>query len=252
MNTPLKHVVVVGGGAAGWITAGLLAAEHGANDGGVSVTLVESPDVNIIGVGEGTWPTMRATLARLGIRETDFVRDCDAAFKQGTRFDRWCDGSDRDRYYHPFMLPNGYMSTNLAESWLDRGGQGSFADSVSVQSQLCERGLAPKQVATPEYAAVANYGYHLDAGKFATLLKNHCTSALGVRHVLDHVTGVNCDDQGYVTSLDSKNHGAIEADLYVDCTGFASLLIGKHYEVPFCIGEHALADIGKCIGKVSN
>ena len=71
---PIARVIVVGGGSAGWITAGLLAAEHAE----VSISLIESPNVPIIGVGEGTWPSMRRTLQRLGLSEAEFVRDCDA------------------------------------------------------------------------------------------------------------------------------------------------------------------------------
>ena len=241
MSRPVKRIVVVGGGAAGWITAGLVAAEHNAaSKSGVHVTLIESPDVGPIGVGEGTWPTMRSTLATLGIRETDFVRECDASFKQGTRFDRWCAGTTGDVYYHPFTLPNGYMQTNLVDSWLAAGAGVPFADAVSAQSHLCARGLAPKQAATPEYAAVVNYGYHLDAGKFATLLQKYCTQSLGVRHILDHVTGVNSEEDGNIASLDCKAHGRIEGDLFVDCTGFASLLLGKHFGVPFVSRKHNL------------
>ena len=241
MSKPVKHIVIVGGGAAGWLTAGLIAAEHDAvSESGTRVTLIESPDVSPIGVGEGTWPTMRSTLAKLGIGETEFVRECDASFKQGTRFDGWQTNAEDDIYYHPFTLPNGYLKTNLAEAWLCHPERMPFADAVSAQSQLCAHGLAPKQVATPEYAAVANYGYHLDAGKFAVLLQKHCTRTLGVKHVLDHVTGVNNDEQGYITSLDCKEYGLIEGDLFIDCTGFASLLLGKHYEVPFVSRKHNL------------
>ena len=78
----ISRVIVVGGGSAGWITAGLLAAEHAE----VAISLIESPNVPIIGVGEGTWPSMRRTLQRLGLSEAEFVRDCDASFKQGTWF----------------------------------------------------------------------------------------------------------------------------------------------------------------------
>ena len=234
MSKTIKRVVVVGGGAAGWLTAGTIAAEHDAHlDSGIEVLLVESPDVATIGVGEGTWPTMRKTLGRLGIRETDFIRECDASFKQGTRFDGWYTGAESDRYYHPFSLPQGYLKTNLVPSWQERRGQVTFADAVCVQSHLCERGLAPKQSSTPEYAFVANYGYHLDAGKFATMLQKHCTEVLGVEHVLDHVTHINSADNGDIASLGSKQHGDIQGDLFVDCTGFSSLLLGKHFQVPF-------------------
>ena len=241
MSKTIKRVVVVGGGAAGWLTAGTIAAEHDAHlDSGVEVLLVESPDVATIGVGEGTWPTMRKTLGRLGIKEADFIRECDASFKQGTRFDGWHTGAEGDRYYHPFSLPQGYLKTNLVPSWQEQRDQVTFADAVCVQSQLCEHGLAPKQGSTPEYAFVANYGYHLDAGKFATMLQKHCTEVLGVEHVLDHVTHINSAENGDIASLGSKQHGDIQGDLFVDCTGFSSLLIGKHFQVPFISRKDSL------------
>ena len=103
----VKRVVIVGGGSAGWITAGLIASEWGPHAGGeLQVSVVESPDVRTIGVGEGTWPTMRGTLARIGISESEFLGCCSAAFKQGTRFVDWVDGDDQ--YYHPFSPPAGY------------------------------------------------------------------------------------------------------------------------------------------------
>ncbi|MBT8131480.1 MAG: tryptophan 7-halogenase, partial [Gammaproteobacteria bacterium] len=234
MSKPVKQVVVVGGGAAGWITAGVIAAQHDANlDTGVAVTLIESPTVATIGVGEGTWPTMRKTLSRLGISETDLIRECDASFKQGTRFSGWHTGAADDVYYHPFSLPHDYIKTNLAASWLGHSEQIPFAEAVGVQSKLCDSNLAPKQIGTPEYAFVANYGYHIDAGKFARLLQEHCTRVLGVRHVLDHVTGVNADANGDIASIAGKEHGNLHGDLFIDCTGFASLLLGEHFGIPF-------------------
>lgn len=234
MSRTIKRVVVVGGGAAGWLTAGTIAAEHNAHlDTGIEVLLVESPDVATIGVGEGTWPTMRKTLGRLGIKEIDFIRECDASFKQGTRFDGWYTGAQGDRYYHPFSLPQGYLNVNLVPGWQARRDKVSFADAVCPQSLLCERGLAPKQSSTPEFASVVNYGYHLDAGKFSQMLQKHCTEALGVQHVLDHVTGINSAEDGDIASLSTRQRGDIQGDLFVDCTGFASLLLGKHYGMPF-------------------
>jgi len=228
---PVSRIVIVGGGSAGWLTAGLLAAECAGQ--GVSVTLIESPDVRTIGVGEGTWPTMRTSLQKIGISETAFIRECAAAFKQGTKFVGWVDGGDGDYYYHPFTAPAGYSGINLAAHWLSSPGRGRFVDAVSPQGHLCDHGLAPKQATTPEFAAVANYGYHLDAGRFATLLQNHCTSKLGVRHVLDHVTAVNGHPDGDVLSLSTAGSGDISGDLFIDCTGLAALLIGRHYGIPF-------------------
>ncbi len=234
MHKQVKTVVVVGGGSAGWLTAGVLAAEHQAKlPSGIEVILVESPDVNPIGVGEGTWPTMRTTLHKIGISETDFIRECDASFKQGSKFSGWVTGGEKDYYYHPFTLPQGYNETNLVANWQPLRDRVAFADAVCFQGALCEKGFAPKQITTPEYAAVANYAYHLDAGKFAQLLLKHCTEKLGVKHILDHVTGVNSDPNGDIASVSSKEHGDIAGDLFIDCSGFRSLLLGQHYEVPF-------------------
>jgi len=98
-----SRVVVVGGGTAGWITASLIAATHGrAGARRVAVTLIESPDIPIIGVGEGTWPSMRATLQTIGIDEGELIRSCDASFKQGTEFIAWADeeyGAHTDEGY---------------------------------------------------------------------------------------------------------------------------------------------------------
>jgi flavin-dependent dehydrogenase len=237
----IEQIVIVGGGSAGWLTAGVLAAAHRAGDGaGLRVTLVESPEVAPIGVGEGTWPSMRDTLRAIGVSEADFLRECDGAFKQGSRFNGWVDGSAGDYYFHPFMLPQGYGDADLAARWQDGYRQVPFADLVSVQPHLCVRGKAPKQATTPEFAAVANYGYHLDAGKFGAFLRRHCVDKLGVRHVLDHVAGVLAHDNGDIAALQTREHGAIAGDLFVDCSGMQSLLLGKHYAIPWVSQQHVL------------
>ncbi len=93
MSHPVSKIVIVGGGSAGWLTAGLLASQlTGDSDAPVDITLVESPDVKTIGVGEGTWPTMRTTLKKIGITETEFLSRCSASFKQGTKFVAWSSG----------------------------------------------------------------------------------------------------------------------------------------------------------------
>jgi len=230
----VTELVIVGGGSAGWLTAGILAAEHLSHtDTGLKISLIESPDVKPIGVGEGTWPTMRATLKKIGISETDFLRECDASFKQGSKFSAWQNGVIEDSYHHPFSLPHQYATYNLAEAWQAQDRRMPFADAVSFQSHLCGGHQAPKQMTTPEYAFMANYGYHLDAGKFAVLLQKHCTEKLGVVHVRDHVTQVNSAENGDIASVSTQRHGNIEAQLFVDCTGSRCLLLGEHLGVPF-------------------
>ena len=168
MTQRIQSIVIVGGGTAGWLTAGIIAARHqGRMKSGFTVTLIESPNVPIIGVGEGTWPTLRSTLQKMGVSETEFFRNCNAAFKQGAKFARWTTGADDDAYYHPLMLPQGFTQVNLVPHWLGSHSDRTFCETVCPQGQLCDDGLAPKMITTPEYQAVANYAYHLDAGKFA-------------------------------------------------------------------------------------
>ena len=235
VDATVQQVVVVGGGSAGWIAACRLAAQARRAGSGVRVTLVESRDVPTIGVGEGTWPTMRNTLARIGITETLFIRSCDAAFKQGAQFVGWTDGSPQDAYYHPLNPPAGATEIDLAPHWLHRpaGDDADFANWVDFQATLCDAGLAPKTIVMPEYAGHANYAYHLDAGKFATLLRDHAVQALGVEHVLGDVVTPHLADNGDILSLELRDGRRIAGDLFVDCTGFAALLIGGVYGVPF-------------------
>jgi tryptophan 7-halogenase len=235
-NADVRHVVILGGGSAGWLTAALLAREHHAGEpGGLAVTLVESPDTPPIGVGEGTWPSMRDTLRRIGLSETTLVRECDASFKQGSLFQGWMRGasaSEGDRYRHPFSLPAGFGDVDLVAGWLQRHGDRPFAEVVSAQPHVCAAGHAPKQASTPEYAAVANYGYHFDAGKFGVQLREHAVANLHVRHVVDHVDQVLSHDDGDIAALRTRAHGDIDGDLFIDCSGMASVLIGRHFAVP--------------------
>jgi tryptophan halogenase len=234
MAQQIQSIVIVGGGTAGWLTAGVIAARHKARmKAGFSVTLIESPTVGIIGVGEGTWPSLRSTLEKMGVSETDLIRHSDAAFKQGAKFARWTTGAEDDGYYHPLMLPQGFTQLNLAPHWLSHSDGRSFSDSVCPQEQLCEDGLAPKTIATPEYKGAANYAYHLDAGKFAPFLQKHCTERLGVRHVPADVVSVNQTESGDIKSVVTRQAGEIAGDLFVDCTGFSSLLLGKTLGVGF-------------------
>ena len=232
--TAVRRIVVLGGGSAGWLTAATLAAELGGDaPGALQVTLIESPDVPSIGVGEGTWPTMRATLHRIGLSEADLVCECDAAFKQGSRFDGWLHGGAGDRYYHPFTLPHGLGDVDLAGAWLQGAGGQPFAASVSPQPALCDAHLAPKQTTTPDFGGVMNYGYHFDAVKLGHLLQRHATTRLGVRHIVDHFTVVRPHENGDIAALATRGHGDIEGDLFIDCSGLASLLLGQHYGVAF-------------------
>ena len=237
MNHTINRVVIVGGGTAGWLSAGVIAAEHfiGSKNNNpedsFQLTLVESPDIATIGVGEGTWPSMRSTLQKMGISETDFFRECSASFKQGTLFKGWRTGAD-DIYTHPFTPPQSYTEVNLAPHWQSAREQINFAQAVSPQSALFTDKLAPKQISTPEYAFNVNYGYHLDAAKFAEFLRKHCVEKLGVTHIKANVTGINSADNGDIASIATDSRGNIEGDLFIDCSGSRALLLGEHFGIP--------------------
>ncbi len=237
-----RTVVIVGGGSAGWLTAGIIAAKHSTpTDGcpGTRVVLLESPDVPNLGVGEGTWPTMRDTLRRIGVSEVEFLRACDASFKQGSHFINWR-RAQGESYYHPFTAPSGYGNVKLAAHWQASDPDLSFDEAAGPQGRVCDRWLAPKKPTTPEYAFSLNYGYHLDAGKFVNLLQRHCMEKLGVEHRLGHVEQIISADNGDIAGLALTSGGTIDGDFFVDCTGFAALLIGKHYRIPFVSQRHRL------------
>ena len=236
MNKKIQHIVVLGGGAAGWLSAGLLGAEHPDKQ----ITLIESANIAISGVGEGTWPSMRNTLKRIGIKEVDFLKHCDASFKQGSKFINWRNLNPGENYYHPFMTPHGYLETNLHAYWQQHAANQKYADALNMQSFVCQAALAPKQITTPEYAAVTNYGYHLDASKFAEFLKSHCVKQLGVNHIVDDAMAVNNDNDGYICSLTTKLHGEVTGDLFIDCSGARGRLIADHYNSTLINQEHTL------------
>ena len=238
MARPVRSICIVGGGTAGWLTAGIIAARHRPeSDRGLKITLVESESIGIIGVGEGTWPTMRSTLKKMGISETDFFRECNASFKQGAKFARWVTGAESDFYYHPLMLPEGFPNLDLAPFWTkfsdEHAGAPSFSDAVCFQEAVCESGLAPKLITSAEYTGVANYAYHLDAGKFSAFIRQHCVKNLGVRHIVDDVTAVVQNDSGDIDYVETRQSGRLSGDLFIDASGFRALLLGQTLGVPF-------------------
>ncbi|WP_394200909.1 tryptophan halogenase family protein [Shewanella waksmanii] len=239
MKSALNHIVIVGGGSAGWLTAGVLAAQFNAsNSQGITITLIESATVPPIGVGEGTWPSMRATLQKIGLSETDFLQQCDASFKQGSVFHGWQNG--QDSYYHPFTPPAGFQQINLAEYWQPFRDQVSFADAVCPQGKIAALGLAPKMLNTEEYGFALNYGYHLDAGKFGQCLQAHCINKLGVKQIIADVVKINSDDSGDIASVTTDTQQDITGDLFIDCSGMQSLLLGQHFGIELVKQDHVL------------
>ncbi|MBW8733271.1 MAG: tryptophan 7-halogenase [Asticcacaulis sp.] len=237
-----RSILIAGGGTAGWITACYMARALGlhrnvGNPDAPTVTLIESPDIGIIGVGEGTFPTIKATLQALGIDEAEFMRESSATFKQGIRFANWQKDPATEgehHYFHPFENPHGVNGSTLALYWhlLDEQTRPPFAAALSMQQRIAEAMRAPKRLHDGPYKGPLQYAYHLDAHKFARFLAAHAQS-LGVRHISGTIDGVVLDESGGIGHVHSAEHGDLKADFYFDCTGIRAELIGKALGVPF-------------------
>lgn len=234
-----RNVLIIGGGAAGWLTAAYLANTLGTEKtGGPRITLLESSEIGIIGVGEGTFPTIRNILRGIGIEEAEFMRESQATFKQGIRFDDWETApvnGVHSHYVHPFESPYwGKEELNLLPYWLiqDPATRLPFAEAVTFQTRIADAKLAPKRLHQGNYAGPLNYAYHFDAAKFAALVGRQA-KALGVHHLNGTLNDVVLDETGAIDHIVSDQQGGLRADLYIDCTGFRAELIGKAMQVPF-------------------
>ncbi|HEV2377416.1 MAG TPA: tryptophan halogenase family protein [Streptosporangiaceae bacterium] len=240
-----KRVVIAGGGTAGWMTAAYLQASLGTQ---VDVTLVESDAIATIGVGEATFSTIRHFFRYIGLREHEWMPACNATYKLGIRFRDWrAPGHD---FYHPFERPSLVGGFPLAEWWLKCQPSQRFDRDCFVLAQMCDamrsphtldgelfdpRGdsLKPTQrtTLTDDHHTQYPYAYHFDASLLATYLMMLATGR-GVRRVVDKVVHVERDESG-ITGLVTQEHGTLEGDLYVDCTGFRGLLLNQALEEPF-------------------
>lgn len=230
LRETVKSVVIVGGGTAGWLTAGLLGAKKDENGSPrFSVSVIEPPGIAPIGVGEGTWPSMRLTLSQIGVSERDFLKCTGASFKQGTKFKNWRKNKG-EYYYHPFDKPKSDGVGSPVEAWKASQAKLPFARYVGVQEDLCEAQRSPKMLTSRDYAGVTNYGYHFEADGMAAFLKKHCQKNLQVSLISDKAIDLKCSEDGRIQAVMSQSHGNIEGDFFVDCTGFQGLLIKRHFK----------------------
>ncbi|HVZ29378.1 MAG TPA: tryptophan halogenase family protein [Asticcacaulis sp.] len=241
---PSRRILIAGGGTAGWLTACALARKLG---GAVQITVIESPDIGVIGVGEGTFPTIRKTLHNLGIDEADFLRETTATYKQGIKFVDWRrtpKGAEHEHYLHPFDAPYAADGIDLVPYWLlqDPAERAPFAQSVALQPRVAEAERAPKRPHEGDFGGPLTFAYHFDAQRFARLLQKH-SAALGVRHLTGTIDRVDLADDGGIAAIHSTQHGDLTADLYVDCTGGRAELIGKALGRPLrSVRPHLFAD----------
>lgn len=225
------RVLVVGGGSAGWITAAYLNASlNTPTQQNALIGLIESDRIGRIGVGEATIPTIKRTLARIGIREKDFMKATDATFKQAIRFDDWVEPGHH--YYHPFDRLTALNFDYRGLKWLASNRSVKYADTVTPQTDFCDEGLGPKNTGYADYQGTLAYAYHLDAEKFADSLRDF-SKPRGVQHMIDDVVDVEQHENGDIAAIKTATGKRIDADLFIDCTGFARLLIGKTLGVEY-------------------
>src|SRR5215469_2485781 len=228
----VRRIVIVGGGTAGWMTALTLARLFVSR--GVAITLVESPVVGIIGVGEGSTPWLRGFFDSLGIEESEWMPACHATYKCGITFDGWSTRPGFTRYFHPFasMLDNLTMSqfVHNVEARIQGANLEAHPDRFFIATRLAREHRAPK---APEgFPFDIWHGYHFDAVLLGQFLHDKAVER-GVRYLTRHVTHANLTADGSIASVSTREGDTIEADLFVDCSGFAGLLIEKALHTPW-------------------
>jgi len=227
-----KRVLVVGGGSAGWTAAAYLNATLNVGERRFAeVSLVESPAVPRIGVGEATIPNINLTLAAIGIEPLDFMRAVDGTFKQSIRYVNWLEGGG-DFYHHPFCRYGAGPGDDAGRRWLMSDRSVPFMETVSAQPAICEMGLSPRTLANDDGGLSLVHAYHMDALKFADYLRDFSTPR-GVTHYLDDVVGADMREDGNLAAVRTASGRRLDADLFVDCTGFAARLIDGQLGVGF-------------------
>ena len=223
---------MLGGGSAGWISACLLYDAWGQRGG--SVTLVESPDIGIIGVGEGSTPQLKAFFDQLGIAEAEWMPSCDATYKFGIRFAGWSERPGYESYFHPFPGPVDLHSEphfthncSLARRGIDVP---AHPDAWFLAQYLASARRSPEPADSFPFAP--SYGYHFDAYKLGAFLREWATGR-GVAHLERRVVDIALDTDGDVEALIDENGQRIEGDLFVDCSGFGSVIAQQRLGVAF-------------------
>lgn len=228
----IKKIVIVGGGTAGWMTAMILA--NSLMRSGVEISVVESPVVGIIGVGEGSTPWLRGFFDSLGIEEAEWMPQCNATYKCGITFDKWSTKPGFESYFHPFasMLDNLTMTQFVHNAQARANGADLYAhpNRFFIASHLAEKNLAPKP--NRNFPFDVWYGYHFDAVLVGQFLHKKALER-GVRYRSCHVTHANLNERGEIASIATKEGETIVADFFVDCTGFAGMLIQKTLATPY-------------------
>jgi tryptophan 7-halogenase len=228
----IRRVAILGGGTAGWMTAAALAqaAPHL-----FEITLVESDEIGIIGVGEATIPTIHWFNQMVGLDAEQFMRDTRATFKLGIEFVDWY--AVGERYMHPFGrygLPADPVPFHhrwiRARRATDRRFDFEHFALATIAARAGRFALPSSDPRSP--LANLGYAYHFDASLYARFLRT-LSEARGVQRIEGRVTAIERDENGDVRALRTDKGAHLTADLFVDCSGMRALLIGEQCAVPY-------------------
>jgi hypothetical protein len=231
-EAPLRNVLIVGGGTAGWMTAAYLSKAFGDI---VDITLMEAPGIPRIGVGEATVPNLQRVLFDfLGIPEREWMVHVNGAFKTAVKFVNWrkkAPGEADNHFYHPFGILPSVEGVPLPQFWYHATrGQGKAMDYTCFKEPpLMDARRSPRFL--DETRAVP-YAWHFDAHLVADFL-GKWSRKRGVHHLEDRVKEVKLDATGAIASVETDGGASLKADLFVDCTGFRGLLINQALKEPF-------------------
>lgn len=233
MQNTLNSICIVGGGTAGWMAASLLSSAL--QGSGIKVTLVESPDIDTVGVGESTVPSIVDFLRACRIDLKGFSQAASASFKLGIRFDDWREVGEH--YFHPFgRVGQDINGFEFYQAWLKTlasGGATRWVDQspCAIMAEHSRFMLRPPQ---PDDWVLRHYSYalHLDAVLAAQYLRRLCLER-GVERIEATVENVVVDEQAFIRSLELSNGTTLASDFFIDCTGFRGRLIDGALKVGY-------------------
>ena len=236
----LKHIVITGGGTAGWMSAAALSRIL--QNGETRITLVESDTIGTVGVGEATIPPIVNFNQLLGIPEAEFIKHTGATFKLGIEFKDW--HTIGDSYMHPFgSFGRDIESVKFYQIWLKLNALGLAPDisefCLSAVAAYSGKFSAPSQNPESVMSSLA-YAYHFDASLYAKMLRQ-LAEYRGVKRIEGKIIDVVlASETGHISRLKLDNGQTLDGDFYIDCTGFKSLLLGEALEIGFEDWSHWL------------
>ncbi len=189
------------------------------------MTLVESPDIGIIGVGEGSTPQLRVFFDHLGIAEANWMAACDATHKLGIRFTGWSERQQFASYFHPFPCPVDLHTEPafIRNCALRRRGANvpAHPDDWFLATRLADQGMQPEP--SSNFPFRPSYGFHFDAFKLGAFLRRWAVGQ-GITHCEAMVQQVEVAGDGNVAALILTGGERLEGDIFIDCSGFRALI----------------------------